>query len=202
VGGAAEWFRSAVFAKLAVRLTAAPGMQGRAFVNDRLARSAGWLRRRAENIAAAMLAVMFFAFLIQILFRYVLNWPAGWASELSTIMWIWLVLWGAAFVVREHDEIRFDIFYGAARPRTRRFMMMAIATAIVTLYTVSLPAVWDYVTFMKVQRTAYLRIRYDWLYSIYVIFAVAIIARYSWLGWTSLRGRDPGRSEAEGGREA
>lgn len=152
-----------------------------------------------------MLAVMFIAFLIQILFRYVLNWPAGWASELSTIMWIWLVLWGAAFVVRERDEIRFDIFYGSVAPRTRRVMMMVIATAIVTLYSVSLPAVWDYVTFMKVQRTSYLQIRYDWLYSIYVVFAVAVIARYCWLGWISLRGRDPGRDEvefeAEDGRE-
>jgi C4-dicarboxylate transporter, DctQ subunit len=170
-------------------------------VNARLARSAGWLRRRAENIAAAMLAVMFIAFLIQILFRYVLNWPAGWASELSTIMWIWLVLWGAAFVVRERDEIRFDIFYGSVAPRTRRVLMMVIATAVVVLYTVSLPAVWDYVTFMKVQRTAYLRIRYDWLYSIYVVFAVAVIARYCWLGWISLRGRDPGRLDADDGRE-
>jgi TRAP-type C4-dicarboxylate transport system permease small subunit len=168
-------------------------------VNDRLARSAGWLRWLAENIAAAMLAVMFMAFLIQILFRYVLNWPAGWASELSTIMWIWLVLWGAAFVVRERDEIRFDIFYGAVAPRTRRFMMMAIATAIVGLYVLSLPAVWDYVTFMRVQRTAYLRIRYDWLYSIYVVFALAIIARYCWLGWISFSGRDPGRFDDEGG---
>jgi C4-dicarboxylate transporter DctQ subunit len=166
-------------------------------VNDRLARSAGWLRRRAENIAAAMLAIMFIAFLIQILFRYVLNWPAGWASELSTVMWIWLVLWGAAFVVRESDEIRFDIFYGNASPRTRRIMMMVIAAAIVGLYSASLPAVWDYVTFMKVQRTSYLRIRYDLLYSIYVVFAVAVIARYCWLGWTSLRGRDPGRFEAD-----
>jgi hypothetical protein len=71
--------------------------------------------------------------------------------------------------------------------------MMTIATAIVVLYSVSLPAVWDYVTFMKVQRTSYLQIRYDWLYSIYVVFAVAIIARYLWLGWISLNGRDPGR---------
>ncbi len=166
-------------------------------VNQRLLRFAGWLRRRAENIAAAMLAVMFIAFLIQILFRYVLNWPAGWASELSTVMWIWLVLWGAAFVVRESDEIRFDIFYGGASPRARRIMMMVIAAAIVGLYSVSLPAVWDYVSFMKVQRTSYLRIRYDWLYSIYVLFAVAVIARYCWLGWTSVRGRDPGRFDRD-----
>ena len=39
----------------------------------------------------------------------------------------------------------------------------------------SLPAVVDYVTFMKVQSTAYLKIRFDWLFSIYVIFAVAVL---------------------------
>ena len=68
-----------------------------------------WLRRRAENVAAAMLAVMFAAFVIQIVFRYFLNFPIGWTSELTVILWLWLVLWGAAFVVKESEEIRFDL---------------------------------------------------------------------------------------------
>ena len=42
------------------------------------------------------------------------------------------------------------------------------------LYAISLPAVVDYVTFMKVEKTAYLKIRFDWLFSIYVVFVVAI----------------------------
>ena len=37
--------------------------------------------------------------------------PMGWTDELSLIIWIWLVLWGAAFVVRENDEIRFELLY-------------------------------------------------------------------------------------------
>ena len=32
----------------------------------------------------------------------------------------------------------------------------------------------DYVTFMKVEKTAYLKIRFDWLFSIYVVFVVAV----------------------------
>ena len=36
-----------------------------------------WLRRRAENVAAAMLAVMFIAFMVQIVFRYLFNFPIG-----------------------------------------------------------------------------------------------------------------------------
>ena len=54
-----------------------------------------------------------------------------------------------------------------------------------------LPAVVDYVTFMKVEKTAYLKIRFDLLYSIYIVFVVATICRYLWLGWQALRGVAP-----------
>lgn len=160
-------------------------------MRQKILRLAGWLRQGADIVAALMLAVMFVSFLITILFRYVLNWPAGWASELSAIMWIWLVLFGAAFILRERDEIRFDIFYSNVNPTLRRVMTVIFSIGIVGLFLVSLPAVYDYVTFMKVQRTSYLRIRYDWLYSIYVVFALAIITRYTVIGIRAAMGHDP-----------
>jgi C4-dicarboxylate transporter, DctQ subunit len=150
-----------------------------------------WLARRAENVVAAMLAVMFLAFIIQIFFRYVANFPVGWTQELSVILWLWLVLFGAAFVVREREEIRFDIIYGAVGPKARRVMCLITAVALIALYGISLPAVVDYVTFMKVEKTAYLKIRFDWLYAIYVVFVVAVIVRYIWLAWQALRGVAP-----------
>ena len=150
---------------------------------------AEWLLRRAENVAVLLLVVMFLAFIAQIVFRYLLNLPTGWTSELTVICWLWLILWGAAFVVRERDEIRFDLVYGAVRPGVRRWMGILGALALIALYARSLPAVWDYVTFMKVQQTAYLHIRYDFLYAIYIVFAVAVIARYLWLLWAFIRGR-------------
>ena len=104
-------------------------------------------------------------------------------------MWLWMVLWGAAFVVREDEEIRFDLLYGSVRSSLRRMMTIVTGLALIGLYLGSLPAVVDYVTFMKVQRTAYLRIRFDYLFSIYVIFAVAVMCRYAWLVWQALRSR-------------
>ena len=151
----------------------------------------GWLHRRAENIAAGMLAVMFAAFVIQIVFRYVFNFPVGWTSELTVVMWLWLVLWGSAFVLREKEEIRFDLVYRAVGRRPRIAMAVAFAAAIVLLYGASLKASFDYVSFMKVEKSSYLKIRMDWLYSIYLVFLVAIIARYLWLLWQLVRGRDP-----------
>jgi len=154
-------------------------------------KAVAWLRRRAENVAAAMLAAMFAAFIIQIVFRYFFNFPIGWTSELTVVLWLWMVLWGSAFVLTDREEIRFDLIYSAVPPRVRIAMAIVFALAIVVLYAGSFPASWAYVTFMKVEKSSYLKIRLDWLYSIYLIFLVAIIARYLWLLWGLLRGRDP-----------
>ena len=155
-----------------------------------------WLRRRAENVAAAMLAVMFAAFIVQIVVRYFLNLPTGWTSELTVVLWLWLVLWGAAFVLREHEEIRFDLISGAVGRRGRIAMGMVTALALVVLYGVSLKPSFDYVAFMKVEKSSYLKVRMDWLFSIYVLFLVAAIARYLWLLSRLLRGKDPGAADS------
>jgi C4-dicarboxylate transporter, DctQ subunit len=105
-------------------------------------------------VLAAMLAAMFAAFLLQIAFRYLLNLPIGWTNEISVVLWLWLVLWGAAFVVREDEEIRFDLVYGAVGPGARRAMRLLSAAVLVALYAVSFPAVFDYVSFMRVENTA------------------------------------------------
>ena len=157
---------------------------------------ARWLRRRAENVAAAMLAVMFAAFIIQIVFRYLFNFPIGWTSELTVVLWLWMVLWGSAFVLSEKEEIRLDLLYSAVGPRARIAMAIVFAVSIVLLYGASLPASYAYVSFMKVESSSYLKIRVDWLYSIYLIFLVAIIVRYLWLLWQLLRGRDPEAADA------
>ena len=60
-----------------------------------------WLRRRAENVAVALLSVMFATFIVQIFARYVLNNPVGWSEEVIITTWLWTVLWGAAFILRE-----------------------------------------------------------------------------------------------------
>jgi C4-dicarboxylate transporter DctQ subunit len=156
----------------------------------------GWLRRRAENVAAAMLAVMFAAFVIQIAFRYFLNFPVGWTSELTVVMWLWLVLWGAAFVVKESEEIRFDLLSGSAGPRVRIAMGIICALALVVLYGLSLKPSFDYVAFMKVEKSSYLKIRMDWLFSIYIVFLVAMIVRYLCLLSRLVRGRDPGAADS------
>jgi TRAP-type C4-dicarboxylate transport system permease small subunit len=150
-----------------------------------------WLRRRADDIAVALMALMFVSFLLQIGFRYFLNQPLGWTDEVTVLCWVWAVLWCAAFVLSDQDEIRFDIVYGVVSPGTQRVFTATSSIAIVLLFLVSLPASWNYVTFMKREHTAYLHMRFDLLYAVYVIFAVAIILKHVGLAWRAIKGAPP-----------
>ena len=151
------------------------------------------LHRLAEWVAAALLAVIFLAFILQIALRYVFNWPVGWTAELSLAAWLWLVLWGAAFVLKDEEEIRLDLLADRAPPAVRRVMSGVGAVATVVLFAMSLPASWSYVSFMKVEKSSYLHIRMDWMYSIYLVFAVAVIARSLQRLVRAFRGAPPPR---------
>jgi C4-dicarboxylate transporter, DctQ subunit len=149
-----------------------------------------WIRRRAENVVAGLLGIMFLAFIVQIVFRYFFNFPVGWSSELSVIAWLYIVLIGSALWLREGEEIRFDLITSSVGPRARRAAAFIVAVATVLLFALALPATIKYVAFMKVESTSYLKIRLDILYSVYVVFAVAMIVRYAWAAWCALRGED------------
>jgi TRAP-type C4-dicarboxylate transport system permease small subunit len=131
---------------------------------------------------------MFGTFILQIVFRYVLNEPLGWSEELIIATWLWTVLWGAAFTLRESEEIRFDIIYSQISESTRRIFTVITGLALVLMYAISLPAAYGYVSFMKVEHSAYLRVPLNWMYSVFIIFTLACIVRYAWLTWRAIRG--------------
>ena len=134
---------------------------------------------------------MFLCFILQIASRYVFNYPLGWTDEVSVLCWIWCILWGAVFALRERDEVRFDIIYSSASEKTRRIFTIITGVAVIVLFAIALPAVIAYVAFLKVERSAYLGIRLDYLYSIYVLFSVGVIVRYAALTWRAIRGQAP-----------
>lgn len=163
----------------------------------RLSAAAAWIRRRAENVVAGLLGIMFVAFIVQVIFRYFFNLPTGWASELSVIAWLYIVLLGSALWLREGEEIRFDLLTGVLGPRMRRIAELVVAVAAVVLFGMALPATISYVAFMKVESSSYMKIRMDILYSVYVLFAVAVIVRYAWAAWAALRGETPAEVAVE-----
>jgi C4-dicarboxylate transporter DctQ subunit len=151
----------------------------------------------AEAVAAAMLAAMFLAFLLQIGGRYLFPQPLGWTVELCLTLWLWLVFFAAAFCLRDRDHVSFDILYLAAGRRMQRLFAAVSCIAIIVGFAAALPADWDYVTFYRIKKSAILKIRLDHVFSIYIVFAVAVIAQYSLRLWRLWRA-DVDGAEDEG----
>jgi TRAP-type C4-dicarboxylate transport system permease small subunit len=139
-----------------------------------------WLLKGAEGVAAALLAAMFLTFILQIFSRYVLVQPFGWTLEACLTLWVWIVFWGNAFVVRHDEHVTFDVLYHAVRPGTRRIFALLGSAAIVIGLAVSLYPTWDYIDFLKIKKSPILRIPMRTVFSIYIIFVIAVILTYGW----------------------
>jgi len=139
-----------------------------------------WLLKVGEGVVAAMLAAMFLTFVLQIFSRYVMNQPFGWTLEVCLTLWLWLVFWGNAFVVRHDEHVMFDVIYHAVRPRTRRIFALLGAAAIVIGLGFSLYPTWDFIDFLKIKKSAILKIPMRTVFSIYAIFLITAIIAYAW----------------------
>lgn len=152
-----------------------------------------------------MLAAIFIIFLLQIGSRYLPKLiadtvladmlpalaavqPLGWTLELIGILWVWVIFFSCAFVVREYDHVKFDIIYLAVpRPVRRVFALLSAAVIVAGTLYAFLPT-WDYIDFMKIRRTATVenpftgnKIPLRTVFSIYAVFMIALCIRYTWL---------------------
>jgi C4-dicarboxylate transporter DctQ subunit len=155
--------------------------------------------RTAKFIAAMMMAAMFATFIVQITIRYTarLDWLAervpfldpvlyGWTLEFCLLMWVWIVFWGNAFVVRERDHVTFDIIYHAASPVVRKWFAIIGGIAVTIALVASIPETWDRFAILRLKRTATLDMLFgDWIrmrhiYAIYILFMAVVALRYAW----------------------
>src|SRR4029079_8125871 len=102
-----------------------------------LSKAMRWLRHAAEVCCGLLLFLMFLCFMAQIISRYVFNYPFGWTDEASVFFWVWGTLWGAAFVIRERNEIRFDIFYSSLSEKARARAAVITGVCCIALFAVS-----------------------------------------------------------------
>jgi C4-dicarboxylate transporter, DctQ subunit len=160
----------------------------------------------AQAVAAAMMATMFLTFVLQITVRYTarLEWLSdlfpildptlyGWTLEFCLLLWVWLVFWGNAFVVKDHDHVTFDILFHAVRPQVRRWFIVISGVAICVGLAISIEPTWSKFYILRLKKTATLSTVFgDWIrmrdiYSIYIFFLIAAFFRYGWAVYRAIR---------------
>ena len=124
--------------------------------------------------------------------------PFGWTLELCLILWVWIVFFGCAFIVREKDHVTFDILYLAVPRRILQVLALIAAVSIAVGMIISFLPTWDYIDFLRLRGTSTVRlpitgdkIAIKWLFAAYILLMVATILRYLWRVYTIARHGPP-----------
>jgi TRAP-type C4-dicarboxylate transport system permease small subunit len=134
-------------------------------------------RRAADIVAAAMFALVFVIFNYKIITRYLEHDEAVWADEVSVILFIWIIFWANSFLVRDKDQITFDLAYRPLPQHWKRIFAGARLLLIGGIFVWALPGTVDYLMFLWRERTPVLNLRLDFIYSCFALLMLTTIVR-------------------------
>ncbi len=147
-----------------------------------------WPKKAADLIGGTLFLTLFIVFVIQVTARFGFNRPMAWTDEAAVILYVWVILWSAAFVVPERDHVAFDLIWNSVNLPTRKVMRVAGNLLIGGVALYGIPATWDYVHFMKRESSPVLGISFMLVFLPFVLLLVALVVRSVWAIWDAYRG--------------
>ena len=106
-------------------------------------------RAGTQTISGLLFLALFGVFIVQISARFGFNKPLPWTDEAAVILYLWVILWTAAWVVPEREHVVFDLLWNRATLRIRQAMRVVGNLLVGGLAAVALPraatrvGVWD-----------------------------------------------------------
>lgn len=161
----------------------------------------GIFSRVTEGVAALMMAAIFLTFLLQIAVRYIVgsDWftanlghivdatDFGWTVEFIMVMWLWVIFWSNAFIVRERDHVTFDIIYNGVSPKLRSAFAIIGALIICGALWYAIDPTYGKMRLLRIKSSATLPVKMMPIYSIYFLFLAVVGLRYLWRAYDVIR---------------
>jgi TRAP-type C4-dicarboxylate transport system permease small subunit len=138
------------------------------------------LRRAANAIGVLLFTLLFLVFVVQVVARFGFNKPLAWTDEAAVILYLWAILWGAALVCRDRENVAFDLLYQKAGPQLQRAMAIAACALMGVLAAWALPGSLDYIHFMRRETTPVMGLPFNWVFAPFALLLIALATRYVW----------------------
>lgn len=134
-------------------------------------------RRVSDLLGAVMFVLMFGAIVLQVVSRYVFNYPLGWSDEIATVGFVWVSFWAASCSVTLRDHATFDLIYHRVGPRRKRAFSITALSLLLALLIMSFPDTVAYFEFLSFQMTGVLEINFQVIFATYFVFVIVMIVR-------------------------
>jgi TRAP-type C4-dicarboxylate transport system permease small subunit len=140
-----------------------------------------------KYVSSLAFLTLFVVFVVQIFFRYVLNRPLIWPYELSIFAFIWTAVLGACFAKRYNAHVVFSLVYDRMSPLGQLIFRLIGNFLIFTAFSIALYPTFDFVRFMRIDKSVALKIPFDIAFGPYMFFLALIIGRVGYDLYTDIR---------------
>ena len=122
--------------------------------------------------ASVAFVLMFIAFCVQIIFRYILNFQFDWTYECTVIGFMWATAFGACYSSKINDHVSFNLIYEKFGEKGRAIMDILGNLIILAAFLLLVFPTVDYVRFMSIKATPVLKMKFSILYAPFIPFLV------------------------------
>lgn len=127
------------------------------------------------HIPVISFVVLFLAFILQVVSRYVFNNPLTWTNDLIVVSFSWLVILGACYTMRKHGHVQFTLLYDLYPPKLAAALRLLGNLLIIVPFALLLVPSVRFAIFQSYQKTAALRINLFWVFIPFAYFLLSII---------------------------
>jgi TRAP-type C4-dicarboxylate transport system permease small subunit len=154
--------------------------------------AARWLGRHAEEaLAGACLAVVVIIVSVNVVLRYLFHDELTSASELATVLFVWIVMLGAGAAARERMHPSIQTLALLSRGRLRRAAGLLAGVATIGCLIPLIAFSWSFAFDQGASRfTGVLRLSYTWIYLALPVGFAFMLLRAAQATWHALRTAD------------
>lgn len=118
---------------------------------------------------------LFLVFIMQVFSRYVLRDPKAWSMEVTSMCFVWVVMLGACYAQRRRSHVTFTLIYDALSIRWKALTAFLGNLIIFAAMAIAVQPTWEYIQFMKVQKSSVLKVPLNYVYFPYIIFLILML---------------------------
>ncbi|HUV06206.1 MAG TPA: TRAP transporter small permease [Spirochaetia bacterium] len=133
-----------------------------------------------KYISAVAFSVMFLVFVLQIFFRYALNYPLTWPYEVTVFAFIWTTLLGACYALRMESHVVFSLLYDRLSPLGQLIFRLIGNFSILVASCFAVYPTYNYLVFQKINKSMVLQIPYNIAFGPYLVFLLLIAGRLAY----------------------
>lgn len=127
------------------------------------------------HFPSILLFVLFLSMFIQVLMRYVFNYPSPAMYEIMTWSFVWTVWLGAAFAWRYNDHIKFNVLYEKLPRKVQLVFDISFNVIFTVVLAISFWPVLNQTIWYKIIRSQVLGIPWDYLLMVLPISMALIL---------------------------